>query len=478
MNIILKSFDGKFCKEIVEEAFKGLKINTCISIANHKGQWPDLDAKEHEWIPAAPLRDGKYSDIDWDKITPLDRELIEKMRHAEATVLTMLEHYARYRDIPYNERKRQYFEHFRFLNHLLETKKINLVLSNHVPHQCYDYVLYSLCKIKRIPFLFLERFGIIDAFLIENDYEEVGKAIKDGLSELTVKYSDPNKELELSEKFEEFFQKYSTENEDPWYMFQREKHLENVSFMRKWCGTAFKLLFKKPQYLLSSIISLRFWSRKLGQHNASKIYDQRAETPDLNRTYIYVPLHMQPEATTCPMAGAFTDQELLVQLLAANTPKDIMIYVKEHPAQGEMCRNEEFYESMREIPGVKLIHRHFNTFQLTEKALAIATATGTTGLEGMFRGKPVIMFGHRFFQYAPGVHMVRTNKECEDAIRKILEGKELPTPRDMRLFLKAIENCAKPYAGGPTGSYEKYTKEEKAVIMGKEIGKSLHPFFN
>ncbi|MDD3896375.1 MAG: hypothetical protein PHU04_00810 [Candidatus Peribacteraceae bacterium] len=477
MNIILKAFDGVLCKEIVEAALKGLKMDTCISILNDKQQWPTLDAKEHIWLPAKELMREEHSNVDWNAVTPLDEDLMEKMRGCEATFIAMVDRYTKYRDISYHERKRQYLRHFLYFNHLLETKKIDLVLSYTVPHQCYDYVLYSLCKIKQIPFFYIERFVIMDAFLLESDYREAGEALRRELAVVQAENNDPKQEVKLSDKFEEIFRKYTTKNEDPWYMFRREKHLARRSFFLKWGKTALELLFKKPKYLLSSLLSLEFWTRKVSQHNTSKLYDQMAEEPDLKERYIYLPLHLQPEATTCPMAGVFNNQELMAQMLAAHLPPDVKIYIKEHPAQGEICRSKAFYETLANIPSVKLIRRDFSTFVLTAHAVAVATATGTAGLEALFKGKPVIMFGHRFFQYAPGVHRVSTNEDCKKAVQSIVENGETPTLRDMRLFLRAIENCTQPYVGGPTGSHEEHTQEEKAVIMGKTMREKIQPYW-
>ena len=48
---------------------------------------------------------------------------------------------------------------------------------------------------------------------------------------------------------------------------------------------------------------------------------------------------------------------------------------------------------------VRFMPRGFNSFRLQEHAEAIATVAGTAGFEALFREKPVIMFGHWFYQY-------------------------------------------------------------------------------
>lgn len=148
---------------------------------------------------------------------------------------------------------------------------------------------------------------------------------------------------------------------------------------------------------------------------------------------------MQPEATTSPFAGVYVDQILAVQMIASELPKNYYIYVKEHPSQTDLCRDAEFYKELLAIPQVRLIPREYNTFDLINNSVAVATATGTAGWEGLFRKKPVLLFGHCFYQYIRGVFMIRTIDDCRKAIDKIINGKYRPTIKDIKIYLKALQ---------------------------------------
>jgi len=477
MNIILKAFDDQYAKQVLEYSFEGKEFDTCVFVANHTNQKPDIPIKDFIWINAEKQRMGIYDDIDWPHITPLDEELIENMYHSEAVFLTMIGRYARYGDIPYLERKRQYYNHLRYWNHILETKKIDWVLMNTLPHQCYDLVLYHLCKHKDIPISYIERCYIVDAFFLVETVEDSAVEVRDSLFELRQEYSDPNEEIPLSTKYEDVFRANSQESSNDWYTFNRSDRMAQKSFAKKWGMVAIELLFRKPYYFLRSIISIEFWLRKWQQHKTSLLYDQLSKTPDLKRPYIYVPLQYQPEASTCPMSGAYTDQQYMVQLLASHLSSDIAIYVKEHHAQEELCRSEEFYRTLHAIPSVTLVPRNSNTFALMDSALAVATGTGTAGFEAIFREKPVLMFGHRFYQYAIGVHLIHSTEDCKNALEKIVQKREKPTLRDARLFLKALENTGTPYVGGPNSPHAPLTKNEGAKLMGEVIAEKLKPLF-
>jgi len=475
MNVILKGFDDSAGKPMIETAFKGLKIGTCINVMNDKKQWPELDCESHIFIPAGPQRAGDYSEMDWSEISPLDEELIEKMRACEALLMTMVERYANYKDMPYEERKRQYFDHLRYWDHMIEKHQIGLFLMNTEAHQCYDQVINDLCKLKNIPVLFFERMFVLGVASIEEDFEATGTEIKEKMEEVRQRY-EGREEIDLHPFFEEFC-KNQMEDKDPWYMYSRDPHLETDSFIKKWGKIAINILFRKPKYFFRSVFSPVFWKRKLKQHKTSLMYDRIAVEPDLSKKFIYMPLHMQPEATTCPLGGVYTDQDLMVQQMAAHLPPDVFLYVKEHPAQEELCRSPEFYETLKNTRQVILVPRYFSTHELTRHALAVATVTGAACLEGLFKLKPAVMFGHQFFQYAPGVQRVHTNEDCKRAVEVITSGQPTHTLRDMRIFMKALEETTFPYAGAPETPHMPQTWLERAVIVGEAMREKVKVYF-
>ena len=124
-----------------------------------------------------------------------------------------------------------------------------------------------------------------------------------------------------------------------------------------------------------------------------------------------------------------------------------MIYVKEHPSQQRKhpdgkCRSMHFYRDLLEVRNVRFVPRSFGTFKLMEHCIAVATATGTAGFEGLFQGKPTLLFGHRYFQYASGVFLIHSVEDCCEALNSILEKGVKPTKEDMRLFMNALAKCS------------------------------------
>ena len=72
----------------------------------------------------------------------------------------------------------------------------------------------------------------------------------------------------------------------------------------------------------------------------------------------------------------------------------------------------------------------------------MATATGSVGFEALFRGKPVFMFGSRFYQYAEGVYRIHSVQDLQNALEDVFVQHVQPSLVDARLYLKAMdETC-------------------------------------
>ncbi|MBU0766654.1 hypothetical protein KKF55_02635 [Patescibacteria group bacterium] len=475
MNVIIKGFNRDcFGNPMIEGALKDMTIDTCIAIGDDTSYIPNLgEDVEYISMSAVDLRAGRYPNVNWQEIPPLDEELIESMQHCESVFLKMVGRYALYKDMSYDERKRQYYRHLRYWNHVLDKKEIDLYLAHNIPHQCYDLVIYDLCKLKGIRTIYLAMHFMADSFSMEENWKEAGKEIGDRTEELMKEYADLEMEVPLSPVFEESFDIYTNGQIKPWYMIENHPHLAHRGFIAKWIQIAFSILLRKPLYFLKSVISVDFWKRKWNHHITRSLYDKLVEMPDLEVPFVYVPLHMQPEATTCPMGGVYTDQELIVQLLAACLPDGVRIYVKEHPNQGEMMRDCEFYHALHAIPSVTLMPRDMDSFELIKASVVVASATGTACFQALFKQKPAMLFGHKYFQYAPGVYRIRSEEDCKRAVQKIFHDKESHTLRDMRIFLKAMEETTGESFFRTSTVCKPIPKEERAWKMGEYIGKII-----
>ncbi len=463
INTIFVGFGTPYGKRILEETFKDVNLKYALSVCLAKEFVPNIKSQEKVWHKHRDCQFGDYP-VDWGEIDPIDEEIIEKMVNCETVFLRMVDRLERGKTINYQQRKRVYLRHLRYWNHILEHKDINLYLSTNYPHECFDYVLYNLCKLKGIPTVML-RAGlrsIPDVLFITEDWEKPAEGLEKKYKELKKQFNDG--EISLARKFEEEIKAQTSDDSDdsdPWYMThasspkakakkaEKERSEKWWKMVRKMMRTNPIKFVKHVIRFIARIFTVEFWARRLEKAQKVKLnlkrikfYNKNAVEPDLSKKYIYLPLHYQPECTTCPMAGEYRDQLLIAQMIASVAPDDILIYVKEHPMQGDIARSIEYYQDFLEIRNVRLVPTTFDSIELLKNSLAVATATGTSGFEALFRGIPVLMFGHRFMQYGPGVYPIHTIDDCKKAMDEIQSGKRGASLKDLRTFLKAIEEVA------------------------------------
>lgn len=190
---------------------------------------------------------------------------------------------------------------------------------------------------------------------------------------------------------------------------------------------------------------------RLQRRRLSRAYHRLVVEPDLNAPFVYIPLHYQPERTTCPEGGAFSDQRRMVDVLSGVLPEGWSLYVKEHLSQfspklrGELGRHGSFYSDMTSYPNVRLVPANYDAFRLIDASKAVATVTGTAGWEAVVRGTPVLVFGYPWYMGCEGAFHVPSQELCNQALKAISTGYRVDY-RKVRYWLRAMdEMCVKAY---------------------------------
>ena len=146
----------------------------------------------------------------------------------------------------------------------------------------------------------------------------------------------------------------------------------------------------------------------LGRHhrlNKLKHKYNKLVSRKVGQKYIYFPLHMQPEETSQPSAGVYSNQLLIIDTLLKILPDSLQIVVKEHRSQfnpkfnGDLGRMESFYEVYSKDPRVRFASLNEDQFDLVDNAEAVATLSATVGYEAYCRGKHVIIFGRSWLSH-------------------------------------------------------------------------------
>ena len=170
-------------------------------------------------------------------------------------------------------------------------------------------------------------------------------------------------------------------------------------------------------------------------------YNKNTINPDFSKKYIYIPLHFQPERTTCPQGKLFVFQEIMIKMISEAIPDDWVIYVKEHPWQMSRGRRIAFYKNILELKNVNFVSRQIKSSSLIINSKAVSVICGTSGWESIFYKKPVLVFGNIFFKYFDGAFEIKTNKELKKVLEKIISDKIILDNNNVIQFL----NCCDRY---------------------------------
>jgi hypothetical protein len=142
----------------------------------------------------------------------------------------------------------------------------------------------------------------------------------------------------------------------------------------------------------------------LDQRYAWELHRATVASVSLERSFVYFPLHLQPELTTSAIGDKYADQLCAIENLSRWLPADWWLYVKENPKQTYRYRDPQFFGRLKKLPNVKLISRSVDTYALLASCKLAATVTGTVGWEAITGGKRVIVFGRPWYMTLPGVH--------------------------------------------------------------------------
>ena len=146
---------------------------------------------------------------------------------------------------------------------------------------------------------------------------------------------------------------------------------------------------------------------------------------DLDKKFIYFPLHMQPEMTTSVLGKEYCDQMLAIERLAEFIPDDWMIYVKENPKQSYYMRERLFFTRVSMQKKVRFVGREYNTYDLIKNSQFVATIAGTAGWEAISGGKNVLVFGLAWYRKLPGVFEYKDNHSLDDIMDFEIDHEEL-----------------------------------------------------
>lgn len=376
--------------------------------------------------------------------TPIDYEYLKKIE----------EKYTYYRSLNCQIMSTQFFSrHYHYRTHMhpvtyeqqmywleLNYKNISRILNEFKPDFVVDcdtaelgrMIMIEVCHKKNIPYLTIEypRYEMYkeitftlglknDRFFVEKYNDNI--ALTDRELQAEIDYiAEFNKKSEIMSKE---FEIDITSRHEPdklayilrkiygcFYYFVIDQDIKAGNY---------KLKKSNPVLYNDSMEYLKFFIRYLKNRNKLLKKNNIFEEPVKGENYVYMPLHMIPEATTFIKAPFYINELALIEEVSKSLPIGWYLYVKEHQSMvGE--RSFEFYRRVKKIPNVRLVQLNYykDPKPWILNSRGVVTITGTSAYEAALLGKPSIVFGEILFNLIDGITKVENLEELPSLIQE------------------------------------------------------------
>src|SRR3989338_8471708 len=149
MRLLVVQFCGEglgLNEAIFELQKKGHKIVYWVVSEDIKNKHDFVGTIFHDHLDALIAKPA--TQVNYQEFIPPSLELLNKLGRAESQVLTMMNKKLEYLNT--DERKRLYYQLVGYWDNVFEKYKFEAVVFPVAPHTVYDYVIYSLAKIKGV----------------------------------------------------------------------------------------------------------------------------------------------------------------------------------------------------------------------------------------------------------------------------------------------------------------------------------------
>ena len=345
------------------------------------------------------------------KRSVIDKDLYREIKSFEGATLRMLDRVDGFRIWQRNDiskRRSYFFREAAFWSKYLVENQIDSVVFANVPHEVHDFIIYNLCISRGIPTLILyHNFNIhIFAFSAGEKVEEVGDFAIASKIKGSIKFKEPsNFGNRLANDFLGLVPE-SNSNLDEF----AENHvlLEQFETKNSALNTSNRTSMRQRVFRKTSRFrtAIEYWATK-----------KLAEFP---KEFVFFPLHVQPELSISPSGGHFEEQFEAVRFIASKLPEGWKVVVKEHPHQtGFGPRPIGFYKTLQNIPNVCFVKTEVRSSMIISKCQAVATITGSAGLEALRVGKPSWVLGAPLYLMAPGITRIDTLSDLQNAFEAL-----------------------------------------------------------
>jgi hypothetical protein len=171
----------------------------------------------------------------------------------------------------------------------------------------------------------------------------------------------------------------------------------------------------------------------------------RTRLDDLKRQpFVYFPMHKEPEESFLLRSPEYFSQHATIASLSRAMPAGVLLAVKEN-SYAIARRPRDFYKQIASLKNVVLLDVNESGLECVRRATAIATITGSAGIEGAGMGKPVVLFSsHMPIINLPHVQTVTSLADLPKILRTALspDFDRAQAEIDGQRFLKALTDAS------------------------------------
>ncbi|OJI07355.1 hypothetical protein BK004_01320 [bacterium CG10_46_32] len=464
-----KVFLINFSSQILINVANNLKANGS-EIVYWQGYRDDFDHMDRSEHPETifhhafdAIKNISPEGVDVSEFEPVSHELVSRLYESGWQALAMMSR-ADHADSVFTEKRNYYYQYLKFWQGMLKRLKPDVIVFSAIPHSATSHVLYALAKLMNIETIMINQLTIETRALLMTDYQTDSAALRDEVKKhRSAKIGIDTLSLDLKTYYLNHldpaidstpqYKKVYAKSKMP-FAFPSVptiiKHLYRLTFFNVARSYLTMILTKRKMSHIGPVLRGQSYKSKIKKWKkeiecVKKEYEALQQQPDLNKKFVYLPLSFQPEQTTCPRGDVFDDQLLMIDIISASLPEGWVLYIKEHAPQwypksieAYQYRYQGYYERIACMKNTMLIPVTTSTFDLIERAQAIATVTGTAGWESLIRSKPVLLFGYIWYMYCDGVFQVQDATSCARAFEEICTGYRVESQKVIN-FLAALD---------------------------------------
>ena len=328
------------------------------------------------------------------------------------------------------ETKKFYLSFLNLFLDFFKKNKIKFTFFDSTPHFPVQFIIYLVSKYLKIKTIIFHRTDLSDVYILKNSISASSKIsvnlnIKNN-QKLIDQYID-EKNISIWQKRSSILNKRSLNKNKTNFIlaflilieisiktvyeqiFQLKGKKESIFFYKN------IPFFKKIYFKISFIIKYQYINFYLNKVSID---------PNLDSRFIYFALHFQPERSTMPEGGIFSDQFKAIKVLSKAVDNQTLIYVKEHPRQIDLYpdlrrfnfRSIKFYKKIMNLKNVKIIKTSYSSDVLVTHSLINSTITGSIGSDSIRKKQPVIIFSEAWYSNSSFCKVVSNIKSCKSAI--------------------------------------------------------------